>query len=154
MRHQKNRSHKTVVSENTLRQRSHGSFHQAEPEVTKKPYPWRKNVREARLHEQQPRVDFFSRTSSMDRTRCGELNSRPSDAAVEFDVRPKVPREAARLAHSLPPFPAWLHTWWLLLVFGLQQKRVTGAAQADVPHCTRKSNSWQSVSCRQAQKTP
>ena len=33
-------------------------------------------------------------------TRCGQLNSSPSDAVVEFDVRTKVPREAARSAYS------------------------------------------------------
>ena len=35
----------------------------------------------------------------MHHTRCGELNSRPSDAVVEFDVRTKGPREAARSAY-------------------------------------------------------
>ena len=93
---------------------------------TEKPQIWppsrTRSNKKVRLHVQQPRADFFfTRISPLDRTRCGELTSRPSDAVVEFDVRPKEPREAARPAHSLPTFAAWLHTGWLLLFLGLQQ---------------------------------
>ena len=118
----KNRSHHIVVSEKTWRQGSHGSGHRAEPEVTKKPYPPGAKMCGKRDFTYSSRELTSSlKWNPMHHTRCGELHTRPSDAAVEFDVRPKVPREAARLAHSLPTFAAWLHTGWLLLVLGLQQ---------------------------------
>ena len=66
----------------------------------------------------------------MNHTLCGELNSRPSDAVGNFDVRPNV-----------PTFTAWLRTWWLLVALGVQ---------GGILHCVRKRDFWHRVSCRQA----
>ena len=91
-----------------------------------------------RLHVQQPSVDFFKRVNLMHHMRC-ELNSRPSVPVVEFVVRPKVTREAARSAHSLPTFATWLHKWWLLLVLGLKRSSLHAKQQRDF---------WQRFSCQ------